>query len=132
MAGVLDLPIDQGETFRWKLLFATRPLVEGDPWVPVDLTGATGRMQVREKYDSPILVEATTENGGLTLGGTDGTVEVYLSDAQTDAMGVKEGSSRPRTAAVYDIEIIFPSGDVKRLIQGAVAINPNITRAVSG
>lgn len=128
MAGVLDLPIDQGETFRWAFVFATRPEVEGDPWVPVDLTGCTARMQVREKYGSEVLASVTTEDGGITLGGADGRVEVFLTDVQTDELGVKEGSTRPRTAASYDIELIFPSGDVKRLIQGAITIDPNITR----
>jgi len=131
LAGVQDLPIDQGETFRWAFVFATRPDVEGDPWVPVDLTGCTARMQVREKYGATVLATATTENGGIVLGGTNGRVEVVLTAEQTDEMGVKEGSSRPREAAAYDIELVFPSGDVKRLIQGAVSINPNITRTVT-
>lgn len=131
MAAVYPLKLDQGETFRLALVYAL-PGDGPDAFpVPIDITGARAKMQVREKYGSPVLAEATTENGGITIEGPDGRIELVLTDVQTDTMGVKVGSTRPRTSALYDLELVLPSGDVKRVIEGMIEINPNITREVA-
>jgi len=129
MAGVYPLAIDQGETLRLSVVYAT-PAVEPETEpTPIDLSGATARMQVREKYGSPVLAEITTENGGLTINGPTGEIELFLTDVQTDAIGVKDGLASPRLSAVFDLEVTFPSGDVKRVLEGPITIDPNITRA---
>ena len=131
MAASYPLAVDQGETFRLSLVYAVPGTTPSDPVVPVDITDYTGRMQIREKYGSPVLAEATTENGGISISGPEGRINLVLTDVQTDAMGVKEGSDKPRTAALYDLEIVSPGGDVKRVVEGAITINPNITRNVT-
>ena len=134
MAAVMDLSvanglgIDQGETYNLEVAYASPSADPDAPSEPIDLTGCTARMQMREKYGSPVLLEANTENGGIDIDGPAGVINVLLTDVQTDALGVKEGSTRPRTAALYDLEIVFPSGTVRRVVQGAVEIDPNITR----
>ena len=60
------LRITQGATFN-----------AGWTWkpggVPADFTGCRARMQVRPDIDSPaVLLELTTENGGIVLGATPG------------------------------------------------------------
>ena len=110
------IQIIQGATLRdvttWKA---------GTPAVPVDLTGCTARMQVRLKVDDEtVLVELTTANGGITLGGTAGTVTIYMSDEATAAINWKSG--------VYDLEIEFGNGDVRRLMYGGVSVSPEVTR----
>lgn len=137
MAGKLDLTvannlgIDQGETYRLFISYALPPS-EDEPQVPIDITGCSARMQVREKYGSPVLVELTTEEGGgIVLVGEEGKINITISDVQTDAMGARAGSTRPRTEAVYDLELVFPSGDVQRVVQGVIEIDPNITREVA-
>lgn len=111
-----NITIIQGATLRdvttWKA---------GTPAVPVDLTGCTARMQVRAKIDSAdTLLNLTTENGGITLGGTAGTVTVFLSATATAALTWKSG--------VYDLEVQFGNGDVRRLLAGSVAVSPEVTR----
>jgi len=111
-----NITIYQGATLRdvttWK---------SGDPAVPVDLTGCTARMQVRQKVESTdVLLSLTTENGGIILGGTAGTVTIYLSATATAALTWKSG--------VYDLEIEFGTGDVRRLLAGAVVVSPEVTR----
>ena len=32
------------------------------------------------------------------------------------------------TTGVYDLEIVFPSGDVRRLVYGTVTVSPEVTR----
>lgn len=111
-----NITIIQGATLRdvttWKA---------GTPAVPVDLTGCTARMQVRAKIDSAdTLLNLTTENGGIILGGTAGTVTVFLSATATAALTWKSG--------VYDLEVQFGNGDVRRLLAGSVAVSPEVTR----
>ena len=112
----LKLTIYQGATFRKRLTWRTPSKV------PIDLTGCTARMQVREDYGSPLpLLELTTENGGVTIDPVEtGVLHLYLSDADTSACLWDGG--------VFDIEIVHPSGDVTRLMQGSVSVSPEVTR----
>jgi hypothetical protein len=108
--------IYQGATFRdvvtWKA---------GTPAQPVDLTGCTARMHVRAKVEFPdILLALTTENGGITLGGAAGTITTHLTATQTAGI--------TWTGGVYDLEILFPGGDVRRLFYGSVSVSPEVTR----
>lgn len=115
-AAKLKILIEQGATFRKTLTWKA-----GTPPVEVNLAGCTARMQVRSELSSPVaLVSLTTENGGIVLGGALGTIEIIITAAATAALepGV----------AVYDLEIVTSTGDVRRLIAGAVTISPEVTR----
>lgn len=116
---------------RWPLvIYKGQTLREHRVWkvgatpetaVPVDLTGCTARMHVRSEVDSPfILLSLTTENGGLALGGASGRIELYMSAQQTAQANWEDG--------VYDLEIEFPNGDVRRLFYGTVRTDPEATR----
>ena len=112
----LKLTIYQGATFRKRLTWSV-----GTPAVPVDLTGCTARMQVRPEVESPmVLLELTTANGGIALGGVAGTIELYVSDDASTLF--------TWTAGVWDLEIEFPGGDVRRLAQGSIGVSPEVTR----
>lgn len=113
------LRIIQGATFR-----ASWTWVSGG--VPVDFTGCTARMQVRSDVDSPdVLLELTTENGGIALGAEPGRIELMLGATHT-ASGALDWDS-----GVYDLEIQFASGpnDVVRFAGGAITVSPEVTRA---
>jgi hypothetical protein len=112
----VPLKIDQGATFRksatWKV---------GTSYVPVDLTGCTARAHIRSELKSPtVLVTLTTANGGITLGGVAGTIEIYISDEATTLFTWSTG--------VYDLEVEFPNGEVRRLMYGSVSVSPEVTR----
>lgn len=93
----------------------------GTPPVAVDLTGCTARMQARGKItDTATLLDLTTENGGISLGGVAGTVTINLSAAASAAITWK--------AAVYDLEIVFANGTVRRLFSGSISVSPEVTR----
>ena len=112
----LKLTIYQGATFRKRLTWSA-----GTPAVPVDLTGCTARMQVRPEVESStVLLELTTANGGITLGGVAGTIELFVSDDASTLF--------TWTAGVWDLEIEFPGGDVRRLAQGSISVSPEVTR----
>lgn len=119
----LDLYIEQGATFtlgfNWSYAAvpATVPPTAG---LAHDLTGCTARMQIRQFISTVVLVSATTENGCIVLGGVNGRVDITLSATLTMALTLP--------AAVYDLEIAYPSGVVLRILQGATTNDPNVTR----
>jgi hypothetical protein len=90
--------------------------------VAIDLTGFTARMHMRDTLEAttPFLT-LTTENGGITLGGAAGTVDLLASAAATSAISA--------TSGVYDLELVAGDGvTVTRLLEGLVTISPEVTR----
>lgn len=117
----VDRSIIQGATFTQSLTWKTKP-DENTTATPVDLTGCTARMQVRAKVNaSEVLLTLTTENGGIALGGTAGTIELLIDADDTAAL--------TWAAGVYDLEIVYPGGQVRRLMYGSVSVSPEVTRA---
>lgn len=115
----IKLTIYQGSTFRWRATIKSG--ASADVAVVTDLTGYTARMQIRSDITSDtILFSLTTENGGITIGDAAGTVDYYISDTDTSAIDWD--------SAVYDTELIAPSGDVRRYFYGAVVVSPEVTR----
>ena len=107
---------DRGATFEKVITWKA-----GEPATPVNLTGCTARMHVREEIDSPTtLLELTTENGGIALGGALGTITLRLSATATAAMTWLSG--------VYDLEIVYPDTRIRRLLAGAVNVSREVTR----
>lgn len=115
-AAIYDLTIEQGTTWTLSLLWKT------SAGATVDLTGYTARMQVRHRIGDPDppLLNLTSENGGITLGGAAGTLALVATPTQTDALSTRTG--------VYDLEVQSPTGVVTRLLQGCVSISPEVTR----
>lgn len=88
---------------------------------PVNLTSYTARMQIRETVETTTtLVELTTENGGITLGGAAGTITLLIAATATDDLDFE--------TAVYDLELISGSGVVTRLLYGDVTLVSEVTR----
>lgn len=121
-AGVYTVAIEQGSTFRLRLTLRLPATVPNEPGELMDLSNFVARMQIRHRTSSPeVLYSLTTENGGLTLGGAAGTIDMFISDEHTAGFAFK--------SAVYDLEIeAVPNGDVTRIIQGPVHISPEVTR----
>jgi hypothetical protein len=114
-AATHNITIEQGATFRLSLIW------KDSNNTPINLTGYTARMQVRRKYSEPTtLLNFTTENGAIVLGGSAGTIEVTGLATLTDDLPIKP--------AVYDLELVSGSGFVTRLIEGSVTITPEVTK----
>ncbi len=111
----LKLTIYQGATFRKRLVW------KSPSGTPIDLTGCTARMQVRAEVESAVvLLNLTTENGGITLGGATGVIELLSAPTETATMEWDGG--------VWDLEVAHPNGDVTRLAQGSISVSPEVTR----
>lgn len=115
MAANYDITIDQGATFSFTFIYKD---ANGDR---VDLTDYTARMQIREYYSSatPVL-ELSTDEESIELGGTAGTVTITATDEQTRDIAIDSG--------VYDIELYSPTFRTIRLLQGKVFVSPEVTR----
>lgn len=116
----VKLTILKGSTSSQLVTWSTGATAETA--TPVDLTGCRARMQIRPDIDSStVLVEFTTENGGIVLGGATGTIEFGI-------MSATETAALTWDSGVYDLEIIFSDGvTVLRKIRGDVDISPEVT-----
>ena len=113
-ATTYDITIEQGATFSQVVTYK-------ESGVAINLTGYTARMQVRATLESAsTLVELTTANSRIALGGAAGTITLTISATDTAALTAGRG--------VYDLELVSGSGIVTRLLQGVCTISRNVTR----
>lgn len=88
---------------------------------PIDLSTYTARMQIREKIDTAVLYELTTENGGIVLNNIDYTINLNIPAAITETFTFKK--------AVYSIELVNTNNDnVITFTQGSITLYNEITR----
>lgn len=114
IAGVYKIVCDQGATFERLMT------IKDHSANPINLTGYTARMQVRPEIESSdVLVELTTENGRLVMGGVAGTIAMNLGPAVTATID-RDG--------FYDLEIISNGGAVHRVLRGRFVVNLEVTR----
>lgn len=113
-AGTHDLVCEQGADFDLVLTWKAYGL-------PVNLTNYSARMQVRPSKDSSTVLLSLTSApaGGITLGGTAGTITIHVAASVTAAL--TEGG-------VYDLELVAPGGAVYRKLQGTFTLSPEVTR----
>lgn len=109
-AGLYDIIIEQYAIFRKAFQYL-------DPTgVPIDLSGAVGKMQVRKSYKSTeVLVELSTTNSKMSLD-AQGNIILELTAEETSVLNWED--------AVYDILI-----DGERILQGRAVLDKGATHA---
>lgn len=113
-AAIYNATIDQGATWTLQVVYKT------DAGVPINLTGYTAALQVRQNYyDTTALISLTSPSGGIVITGATGTINITMTAQQTGSLD--EGFY------VYDLEITS-GGTVTRLIQGQFTVSPEVTR----
>lgn len=108
----VDLEIYQGATFVLKLQW----LDEDDN--PVDLTGASVSMQIRESVDASTKLYTVSQ---FSITEAEGKVEITIPDTDTEQFDWEYG--------VYDLLVTRPSGRVDPITRGAVGVKKAITRS---
>jgi hypothetical protein len=113
----LPLDVDAGGVFDIELQYET------DAGQPLSLAGNTAKLQVRPKADSPIvLLELTTENGGITLepNARTGVIALFAGKSQTAAL---------RRGGVYDL-LLIPADPERaaRLFGGPLRVTQVVTQ----
>ena len=128
-AGTYNFTIEQGTTLDFEIQYKDSNLV------PVDLTGYSGRMQIRSNYadNSPItyitLSSSRAPDGtGLNFSGsaalglkppTSGSIGVYILAESSSVFNF--------VRAKYDLEI-YSGSLVIRLLEGIVTLDKEVTR----
>ncbi len=116
-AGWYNIEVLQGATFllplKWKA---------GAPLLPINVTGYSAKLQVRENTSSvAALLEMSSVNGRIVIGGIDGMITPKLTALETAALSFRRG--------VYDLELTEADGvTVRRLLEGQFVVKPEVTR----
>lgn len=118
----LNLVIYQGASLQHTWTWVYGP--DEETAEPVDLTSATARAQVRRTRASrDVLLDLSTEGGELVLSAL-GEIRLHVPGDITAALPTLPVGVR----AFWDLEIVWPDGDICRLLQGRVTISPEVTR----
>jgi len=124
-AGTLDIDLEQGVTWDYTLTVYeydedNPPTYEGDIR---PLTGYTARAQIRKKKSTAdYQIDLTTENGGITLGGALGTIDLHITAEQAEDL---------TSSGLWDLELVITiDGEetVERLVEGTVTLSKEVTR----
>lgn len=115
-AGIHNIKVEQGatfsQTFTWKISAN-----------PVDLTGYTARLKVRDTARRPSaaneMISLTSPSGGIVLGGAAGTIAVTISASSTASLLAGK--------YVYDLELVASNTTVTRLIKGTFTVLSEVT-----
>lgn len=109
-----NLTIETKATFRRRLVYRDK---NGKP---IDLTGYAARMHIKANADDLLpLLELTSLNGRIALGGKSGAIDLVISAADTSVIAW--------SAAVYDLKLIAPNGDEIRILKGKVMVSAGVT-----
>lgn len=111
----VNITIQQGDTYALDVQW-----IDDVTGQPVDLTGATARMQLRSYYSDPVAVLSLSVGGGITIDNLTGRLTILVSATQTAALQAQSG--------VYDLEVTFPSNVVKKVMRGTYTVDPEVTR----
>jgi phage tail sheath gpL-like len=113
-AGIYNTTIDQGSLWSVVLVYTDSNNT------PVNLTGYTAAMQLRQNYNSTTAdLTLTTANGGITIVGATGTITITATATQTGLLDPG--------FYVYDLELTSGS-NISRLIQGQLTVAEQVTR----
>lgn len=124
-AGKYSFVIEQGSTVDFEIQYKDANNN------PINLSGYSGKMQLRESVDSPNTIitlssSLAADGTGLNFSGSNGTtppasgsIGIYISAASSSLFTF--------TSAVYDLEIVTGSR-VTRILEGNVRLSKEVTR----
>ena len=127
-AGRYSFTIEQGTTFQLELIY------KDSNQTPINLTGYSGRMQLRPTVDSTTVYltlssSLNADGTGLNFSGSSGTnppssgsIGIYIASCTSSLLNF--------TNAYYDLEIYSGSNCpyTVRLIEGQVQLSKEVTR----
>lgn len=113
--GKYNITVKQGSSFSQKFVY------ENSAGVPYNLTGYGAKMQVREYFNGPVLLELTTDNGKLVITPLTGEIEMILKPLDTKSLNFSK--------AIYDLDI-YIGNNVYTLFEGVFTLNSEVTKDV--
>jgi len=114
MAGQKNWEVDQNTTFSFILEYK-------DPaGVPISLTGATAKMQVRDtKGGSKLAFTLTSPSAGIVIDEALGKLTIKMTPTQTSKLFYPKSS--------YDVIVIDSNSNRVKLIEGFITLNRSVT-----
>jgi len=122
-AGIYDLLIEQGATFTRTMQY------KDSTGTAINLTGMTLNAQIRRSYSDPTITQSfTIVIANQTVPATVGQFSISLTSAQTASIPVNPAVDFQNNTTNYTWDIFLNTGsEVRRLIQGAVFVSPEVT-----
>jgi hypothetical protein len=113
-AGIYNDTIDQGATYTLVIVY------KDENNVPINLSGYSAYMQLRENFDSATAdLTLSTANGAIVITAAQGKLTITATATQTGALSAE--------SYLYDLELV--NGPVvTRLLQGQMTVNSEVTR----
>lgn len=113
-AGSYNVLIEAGATFSLTVTYTDAG------GTPINLTGYTARMQIRDaRADAVAALELNTTNGRIVITGATGLLTLSIAAVDTALLDMRSG--------VYDLIITSAGGVVTRLLEGFVTVSAAIT-----
>ena len=114
MAGQKNWEVDQNTTFSFILEYK-------DPaGVPISLTNATAKMQVRDtKGGSKLAFTLTSPSAGIVIDAALGKLTIKMTPTQTSKLFYPKSS--------YDVIVIDSNSNRIKLIEGFITLNRSVT-----
>lgn len=115
MAVQKNFEVDQNATFTFEVQYT-----EEDEVTPIDLTGASAKMQVRDtKGGSKLAFTLTSPSGGITIDGPNGKLTIKITPTQTNKMFYPKSS--------YDIMVVDSNSNKIKLLEGFMTLSRSVT-----
>lgn len=89
---------------------------------PFDLSGYTGKMEVKEKAD----YDATLFSPEVILEGN--VITLYLSSEKSKNIVIEGDNAQDTKTWVYTVDLTDPEGIVYRALQGNVEVSPSVIK----
>ena len=114
MAGQKNFEVDQNATFSFIVEY------KDNDGLPIDLTGSTAKMQVRDtKGGSKLAFSLTSPAGGITITPLLGKVTIKMTPTQTNKLFYPKSS--------YDIMVTDSNANKIKLLEGFITLSRSVT-----
>lgn len=114
MAGQKNWEVDQNTTFTFTVEY------KDNSGNPIDITGASAKMQVRDtKGGSKLAFSLTSPAGGITIDGPNGKLTIKITPTQTNKLFYPKSS--------YDIMLTDSNLNKTKLLEGFMTLSRSVT-----
>jgi len=114
MAGQKNFEVDQNATFSFIVEY------KGNDGLPIDLTGSTAKMQVRDtKGGSKLAFSLTSPAGGIVITPLLGKLTIKITPTQTNKLFYPKSS--------YDIMVTDSNANKIKLLEGFITLSRSVT-----
>jgi hypothetical protein len=114
MAGQKNFEVDQNATFSFIIEY------KDNNGLPINLTGATAKMQVRDqKGGAKLAFSLTSPSGGITITPLLGKLTIKMTPTQTNKLFYPKSS--------YDVMITDSNSNKIKLLEGYMTLSRSVT-----